>query len=95
MNQNRSQLFAQRLESVAAEYDASGQTWTLKAQKRSFKIAVVGGEVQFKLASGEGAVDGLVRESDGIVTFENMEAFSRVSVKQASGTITELRIWAY
>lgn len=96
MNQNRSGIFAQKLTTVGSEYSAAGQNFELKSQHRNFKVAVEGGNVEFSLNGANGSVvDGLVKPADGVVTFEGMQAFSKVAVRQASGTISLLRIWAY
>ena len=93
MSTNRGNFFYERLTSLTANY--KDNAFDFKFSSRNLKIAVVGGELDFVLNGGDDTkVDGRVKPADGLVSFEGLEA-NRIALKQASGTVTEVRVWAF
>lgn len=93
MSTNRGNFFYERLTTLTSNY--KDNAFDFKFSSRHIKIAVVGGELDFVLNGADDTrIDGRIKPADGLVNFEGLEA-NRIALKQASGTVTEVRVWAF
>lgn len=92
MSANRSNFFYRRLTSLTSSF--KDNSFDFKFTSRHLKLAVVGGSLEFVInGADDNQIDGLIKETDGLVDFTDFEA-NRIALRQASGTVTEVRIWA-
>lgn len=92
MSADRSNFFYRRLTSLSSSY--KDNSFDFKFTSRHMKIAVVGGDLEFVLnGADDNQVDGLIKATDGVVDFADFET-NRIALRQSSGTVTEVRIWA-
>jgi len=92
MSANRSNFFYRRLTSLTASF--KDNAFDFKFSSRHLKIAVIGGDLEFVInGADDNQVDGLIKSSDGLVSFIDFEA-NRIALRQASGAVTEVRVWA-
>ena len=93
MSTNRGNFFYERLTSLSESYEDN--SFDFKFSSRHIKISVIGGELDFVLNGADDArVDGRIKPTDGLVSFEGLEA-NRIALKQASGAVSEVRVWAF
>lgn len=93
MSRNDSSFFYQELGALTASY--VDNLFELSARFNNLKIECLVGDLEFKLngiKDGVGISDGLIRPTDGIVTFKGLN-FGRIAVR--GGSVTGARIWAY
>ncbi len=90
MAENQNNIFYEKLTTTTASFATAAQKFKMKKARKKLKIAVVGGNVEFSINGTD--VAGLVKPGDGVMEFDI--EFSQLFVRQASATITELRIWA-
>ena len=95
MSINRNNLFYQILGAITSSF--KDQDFEFAHAFNHIKIGVLGGNIQFKLNGPDntsGLEEGLIKPADGLVQFSGMDAH-RIAVREVSGTVTEVRIWAY
>ena len=93
MSTNRGNFFYTRLTALTGSF--KDNAFEFKFSSRQIKIAVVGGDLDFVLnGADDSKVDGRVKAGDGMVSFDGLEA-NRIALKQVSGAVTEVRLWAY
>lgn len=95
MSVSRNNLFYRLLGGITTSF--KDQDFEFAHAFNHLKIAVVGGNIEFKLNGPDdtaGLGEGLIKPADGLVQFSGMDAH-RISVKEVSGTVSEVRIWAY
>ena len=92
MSASRGNFFYRKLTSLTSNF--KDNAFDFKFSSRHIKLSVTGGEAEFILNGADDAKsDGLIRPADGIVDFFGLEA-NRIALKQVSGTVTEVRLWA-
>lgn len=93
MNTSRGNFFYTKLTALTSSY--KDNAFDFKFSSRQIKMSVTGGELQFILNGADDTkVDGLIKPGDGVADFQGLEA-NRIALKQVSGTVTEVRLWAY
>ena len=94
MDANRTQLFAKKAASATTAYTGAGQSHELKATMNNLKVNVVGGDLEISLVGPDAAkVDILVKAGETL-EFAGLQ-FNKIAWRQASATVTALRVWAW
>lgn len=92
---NRSKVFSFSLTSMTSAYTGTDQDHKFIFTSRAVSMNVVGGNVEITFTGPNASnVDFLLTPDDGFVVLPGFEA-QRVSVRQASGTVTSFRFMAY
>ncbi len=85
--------FFKKLGALDGNFQTANQTFQLPVAAGNLKFQCVGGDMEFSLDGGN-TVHGYIKPGDGMVSFEGMET-AKISVREASGAVTEARIWAW
>lgn len=94
MDANRSQFFAKKATSATNAYTGAGQSHELQSTMNNLKVAVAGGDLEVSLIGPDAAkVDILVKAGETL-DFGGLQ-FNKIAWRQASATVTLLRVWAW
>lgn len=98
MDANRSQFFSKRLATVAATYKpadpAPKQSFDMQATMNNLKVISTGGECDISLTTDDDAKVDISVKAGEIFDMAGVQ-FSKLAFKQGTGTITDLRIFAW
>lgn len=99
MSASRNNYFFEELTSISGStYIKDGpEDFDFNFAARNVKIAVVGGEVAYRLTGPDntsGKDEGKIIPGDGLVEFNGLEAH-RITFREVTGTVSRLRIWAW
>lgn len=91
---SRNNWFYARWTAVAATYVVADQSRQFSNSMNNLKIHSIGGDVIFSLVGPDGS-----RTEGRVLAGEEKDfrgcSVHRIAVRQASATITDLRVWAY